>query len=210
MSNISQRLDDMIIECETQIQKLQSDLQMLDSSLPSQRATFELEITRKLQSLESRISRMKEDARRLQPSQRDYFDGEIVSIERRYNEIQSELQKKTLANRNSPASRQNQQLLANRDKSQRVTDDLDEAIRRGNDIITTGNVTMTTLNEDRRKIENIDENLHKVHQQARDGQTRAKRMLRRVVCNACLAWIIAIMMLALLACVLVLKFKKII
>ena len=210
MSNITQRLDDWLIESDTQIQKLRNDLQKFDSMLPSERPSFDIDLTRRLESFESSLTRMKNECRKLQPAQRDYFEGEIASIESNYNEVVRELERKRLANRSGPASRQTEQLLANRDKSQRVTDDLDEAIRTGNDIITTGNVTMTTLGEDRRKIEHIDENLHRIDEQALDGQARAKRMLRRIVCNACLAWIIAIMLLAILACILVLKFKKII
>ena len=207
MSSVTQRLDQALIESETLIQKITDDLRKLDGLAKGQRAGLESEIRRRLETLDRQIVRMKDDCRSLPPAQKEYFESEIPQIERQYTQLLEELDRKRFANDGN--SKQYDQLLSNRDRSQKVTDDLDEAIRYGNDTITTGNVTVSTLLEDRKRIENIDSNLYQVHRHAQDGQTRAKRMLRRMICNSVLAWGIALLTLAALICIIVLKIKHI-
>jgi flagellar biosynthesis GTPase FlhF len=198
MSSLTDRLDANLAEADHRIQQLNADMSRLDSALPTQRVSIEADIDRRLAELDSRLGRMSTDARNVPRSNRDYYEGEIQSLRDQSNVISRELQTRRKAAGSSVASRQSEQAALNQRRSQAITENLDEAIRLGNDTITTGNVAMATLIDDRSRLENIGQNLDTIDGEAQDGAARAKRMLARAFCNSFLAWIIVVILLGLL------------
>jgi uncharacterized membrane protein len=67
---------------------------------------------------------------------------------------------------------------------------------------------MATLADDRKRFDHIAENLDIIDDEAQDGLARAKRMLIRAFCNSFLAWIIVVILLALLGVVIWLKARR--
>jgi chromosome segregation ATPase len=198
MSGVSGRLESAFVDIETEIQKLNNNLRALDSRLPSQRQPLEAEIESALGALDTRLSKLDSETKSIPPKDRDYFKSEIQQYRRQCDQIANELRIKRQAAANNPNVRQGEQALANQKRSQGVTENLDEAIRIGNDTITTGNSTMTTLIEDRARLEHISTNLDLIDDEAATGAARAKAMLRRACFNGCIAWIIVVLLLALM------------
>jgi hypothetical protein len=192
------RLDGALVDAETRLQHLNQELERLDSALPSQRQSLDADIDKHLAELDSYLNRLASDIRLADPSNKPYYEEELQQLRGRYGEITSALKQKRLAAGTSVASRQSEQAMLNQRRSQAVTENLDEAIRLGNDSITTGNVAMAVLADDRRRFDHIAENLDMIDDEAQDGLARAKRMLVRAFCNSFLAWIIVVILLGLL------------
>jgi uncharacterized phage infection (PIP) family protein YhgE len=197
MSDVTRRLDDGLLEAEGRLQQMHADLQKLGSAAPSHRASLIADLEKRLSELDTRLNRMSSDLRTVPQSNRSYYDGEVASLRSQYNQVLQEVQATKNAG-SSPSQRLTDQASTNAKRSQGITENLDEAIRLGNDSITTGNVVMATLLDDRQAIEHIGSNLEEIDMHATDGTARAKRMLRRACCNQFLAWIIVILLLALL------------
>jgi hypothetical protein len=159
---------------------------------------MESDIDRGLSQLEENFSRATSSFGSLPQGDRGYYTSEIETYRGQCIEIRAELARKLQAGVANPHSRQAEQSARNAQTSAAITDNLDEAIRTGNDIITTGNVTMTTLIEDRDRLGNIQANLVAIDGEAAGGYERDRSMLRRAVCNKWLAWIILILLLGLL------------
>jgi hypothetical protein len=208
MSSLTDRLDVTLTEAEQRIQQLNANVARLDSTLPAQRASIEADIERGLSELDSRLIRMSTDARTLPCSDREYYDGEIQGLRDRYGAISRELQAKRNAAGSSVASRQSEQALRNQQRAQSITENLDETIRLGNDSITTGNVAMATLLDDRTRLGNIGDNLTTIDGAAQDGLARARRMIIRACCNSFIAWIIVVILLGLLGVTIWLKARR--
>ncbi|OHT05302.1 Vesicle transport v-SNARE protein [Tritrichomonas foetus] len=151
---------------------------------------------------------MNSDAKKLNPSTREYYDDELSNLRSQYSKFVSELRKKQTLAAKDPYFRQGSQIEKNNEKAQSITENLDEAIRLGNDSITTANATMTTLLEDRKHIDHINENLDIIHAEAITGTERAKRMVRRACFNNCLIWSIVVFLVALLGFSLYWKLRK--
>jgi uncharacterized protein YukE len=198
MSSAQSRLDDAIIEIEGHFTVIQRDLQRLDSQLAGFRQAAIGDLEKRLSDIDTRLTRMAGETRGLPRDTKDYYDDEIKSLRDHYVQFVQELQQKKNAIGSSAATRQADQLASNANRSRAITDKLDDAIRLGNDSITTGNVAMTTLLDDRRTLEHIGENLIGIDAQAESGYARAKQMLKRACCNKCLAWIIVVLLLGLL------------
>lgn len=198
MSGATGRLDDALIDAETRVQQLNQELVRLDSVLPSQRHSLDADIDKHLAELDSALNRLTNDIRSAPGQSRQYYDEELQTLRGQYNQIAAELQQKRLAAGTSVATRQSEQALLNQRRSQSITENLDEAIRLGNDSITTGNVAMATLADDRKRFDAIEDHLEMIDRESTDGVTRAKRMLIRAFCNSFLAWIIVVILLALL------------
>jgi vesicle transport through interaction with t-SNAREs protein 1 len=192
------RLDSAIIDAESEITQLNNKLRTLDSMLPSQRQGLEADIEKSLADLDTRLNKMTNDLKAVQPNQRDYYRNEVEGLRTQYNQISNELRTKRQAAANNPNVRQAEQVYGNQKRSQAITDNLDEAIRVGNDTITTGNVTMATLIDDRQRLEHISSNLDVIDDEAATGLARARRMVRRACFNGFVAWIIVIVLLALM------------
>jgi chromosome segregation ATPase len=198
MSSAAERLENAFVDIETEIQKLNNHLRALDSKLPSQRQPLEAEIESGLGALDTRLNKLASETKNVPAKDRDFFTGEITSFRRQCNEVANELRLKRQASANNPNVRQTEQALANQKRSQDVTENLDEAIRIGNDTITTGNATMTTLIDDRQTLVHINSNLDTIDDEAVTGMARARSMLRRACFNGFVAWLIAILLLALM------------
>jgi vesicle transport through interaction with t-SNAREs protein 1 len=192
------RLDSAIIDAETEITQLNNKLRALDSMLPSQRQGLEADIEKSLADLDTRLNKMTNDLKAVQATQRDYYKNEVDGLRAQYSQISNELRAKRQAAANNPNVRQAEQVYGNQKRSQAITDNLDEAIRVGNDTITTGNVTMATLIDDRQRLEHISSNLDVIDDEAATGLQRARRMVRRACFNGFVAWIIVIVLLALM------------
>ena len=173
-----------------------------------QKKTKLSEIEKNLQTLDQRINKMNSDLKSIPPSEREYYESEIRNARTNHSKMVTELRQKNQAMLNDPIYKQNQQLEANKKKADGVLDNLDEALRVGNDTIATGNNTMAILHEDRQRINHIDENLMEVHKQAKKGESTAKRMLRRVCFNNFIIWCIVIILVALLGFSLYWKLRK--
>lgn len=196
MSNVTQRLDDSLSQAETLFQDIGASIKRLNSLGVDQRSSLEGELDRKLSDMDSRINKMTKDMRSLPSNDREYYENEISSLRDQHSKCVNEL--RNLRAAAQPYMRQNAQLKSNYDRSQNTTNDLDEAIRLGNETVTVGNATITTLVEDRKHIEHIDNNLYEIHNQAIEGQNTATRMIRRVCFNKLFIGVIIIFLVALL------------
>ena len=203
-----QQIDDALTDAESLISEIQNDLVRLDGLGIEQRPGLESTIERKLSALDNSINKMGGSVNSLPADQRDYYNGEIGSIRSSYSKLLTELRQKRQALASNPAYKQNQQLQSNVQKSNQIIDNLDEAISVGNQTITTSNTIMGTLSEDRNMIENINNNLNEIDAQGKVGESRAKAMLKRAILNKVLAWVIVVILLALLGFTLYWKISR--
>jgi hypothetical protein len=198
MSSAQNRLDDLVTQFEEILQTIQRDLQRVGTESGPALQALVADIERRLSDVDTRLLRMASDIRSLPPDTREYYEGEINTLRGLYTEYSATLTTKK-ATAASPAARLTSQAASNTARSQGVTEKLDEAIMTGNNTITTGNVIMTTLLDDRRSLEQIEDNLRATDSQAQAGLERAKKMLRRACCNKFLAWVIVVLLMGLLA-----------
>lgn len=204
----SNNLDNLSVEIEDIIRQVDHDVDVLDQCQPTERVNFQNEIQSKLNALETKINRMKNESRSLPPSKREFYTNEINSFSSQHSQITSEFKKKVNLAMNDPVYKQNAQIGENIVKNQGINERLDEAIRLGNDSITTGNATMTLLQDDRKHINHINENIDVINREAVSGMDRAKRMVRRACYNNCIIWSIVVLLVGLLGFSLYWKLKK--
>ena len=193
-----EQLDNDLTMADESVDVIQNDLIRLDSLNYNERSNLSTSIEQKLSQLDQSITKMNNSVKNIPGDQRDYYNEEITRIRASYTKMLSELRQKRQAMLNDPGYKQNQQLNQNLDTSNRVLNNLDEAIATGNDTLTTAQHTQNVLNEDRKLIENIDSNLSTIDMEADKGFTRAKRMLCRAVMNNILIWSVVVVLVALL------------
>jgi t-SNARE complex subunit (syntaxin) len=204
----SQRLDEGLSRIETQMGRLQNQLRRLDSQTGDDRRTLDTEIDREIADATNQLNRLSGDIKSVGASDRDYYQQEITKYQTDLGKVSQELRQKRQDYAYSPESRQAEQLQRNVQRSDGIVDNLDEAIRLGNDNVTTGQHTLGVLGEDRKMIEHIDENLMHVHMEAKEGQSRVGSMARRALMNKFLSWIIVVVLVALLGASIYLRFIK--
>ncbi|KAK8893792.1 t-SNARE VTI1 [Tritrichomonas musculus] len=205
---MSNNLDDALMNSESFANNIRQDLDNLDSMPFDQKKSKITEIEKNLQQLDSKINKMNSDLKSLPPSEREYYESEIRNARSNHSKMVTELRQKNQAMLNDPVYKQNQQLLSNQKRADGLLDNLDEAIKIGNDSVITANNTMSILHEDRQRIQHIDENLMHVHMEAKKGESTAKRMLRRVCFNNFIIWLIVVLLVALLGFSLYWKLRK--
>ena len=205
MSNIAQRIDDNLENCEQLIDDITQDLSRLDNAPLDQRNRLEASIEKKLADIDSKINRMTADLRSVPESSHEYYEEEIRNIRTMHSKALSNLRQKRQANLNDAYSRQTSQIASNNARSKSAVSKLDEAIRDGNEINMIGNESLATLHEDRSTISDINQRLLEIDEEAEQGQSRAKRMLYRAYLNGCLAWTIVVILVFLLGFSLVYK-----
>ena len=166
--------------------------------LPSQKTNFQNEIRAQLNTIETKIARINTETRSLPPSNRDYYVNEAKTLSSQHQQYLSELRKKVTLGMNDQLGKQSLQLEKNIQKGQSINESLDEAIRLGNDSITTANATITTLQDDRKRINQINENIDNIDREANSGIAVAKRMVRRACFNNFLIWTIVVILVAFL------------
>ena len=203
-----EQLDNDLTMADESVDVIQNDLIRLDSLNYNERSNLSTSIEQKLSQLDQSITKMNNSVKNIPGDQRDYYNEEITRIRASYTKMLSELRQKRQAMLNDPGYKQNQQLNQNLDTSNRVLNNLDEAIATGNDTLTTAQHTQNVLNEDRKLIENIDQNLDDIDMEADKGFTRAKRMLCRAVMNNILIWSVVVVLVALLGFSLYWKLRK--
>ena len=197
MSAATSKLDNALSEAENLLDQIRNDMSRLDSLGLEARRALDSEIDRKMSSFETLLNKMTTDLRGVtQQSSKSYYEGEIKNYRTEHSKAVEELRQKRLAAANDPRLRQEQQLMSNADRSKGINDNLDEAIRIGNDTLTTGHAAMATLSDDRRHLEHVDQNLDRIHMQAEQGQKTAGDMLRRACLNGVISWIIVILLVA--------------
>lgn len=202
---MTEKIDTALAHAEELMNKIRSNIARFDGIPFDQRGALGAEIDRQISELDTLVNRMNNDLRSVGPSDRDYYNGEIQDVRSKVSQMTAEMRQKRQAMANSPEYKQQQQVQKNLDKSNKIVDNLDEAIREANDGLTTGNRTLTALHEDRKLIENIDRNLMQAHMGAKEGMARAKRMLRRICFNKIIIWIIVVVLVGLLGLSLYLK-----
>lgn len=209
MSAATSKLDNALSEAEGLLDQIKSDMVRLDGQPLDKRRALDAEIERKISQLENLLNKMTSDLRQVtQQSSKSFYEGEIKNYRSEHSKVIEELRQKRRAAENDPTLRQQQQLANNYEKSNQVNDNLDEAIRLGNNTLSTGNTIMTTLVDDRKHLEHIDSNLDKIGAQADQGNKTTKDMLRRACCNGFIAWLIVILLAAIFIASLAYKITK--
>ena len=188
---LTQRLDEAVSNLQVTVQQITNDLQRFDATPIAERAPLDADLTRKLADLDNRLNKMSRDIKAVPTNSRDYFEGEYMELRNQYNQLVWEFQEKKSAN--APGMTR-EQFLARRQQAAAVSSDLDEALHLGHDVVSTQKATMGTLDEDRALLGNIDQNLVEIDGQAHEGQRRAKRMITRMLLNACVAWVIVVVL----------------
>ena len=140
--SITEKLDNALIQVETLLSQADNDIHRLDQALPSQRLNFQNEIKSKLDEINSKIAKITNDSKSIPPTSRQYYTDEISSLSTRLNNLRSDLRRKETLASNDKSIKQANQLQANINKQQGITENLDEAIRLGIVAVTTGNATM--------------------------------------------------------------------
>jgi len=206
MSSATAKLEDGISNAERQISSIKNNISRLNSTTPDQRASLDNELDRQIQSLETLLNKMSNDLRSVSGN-KDYYEGEIKSLRTQHSEAVAELRQKRLAISNDPNSRQEQQAMLNADRSKGVVNNLDEAIRLGNDTVTTGNAAMATLIDDRKRIENINKNVTAIGESADEGKSKADSIIMRACINGCIEWTIVFLLFLIILYLLYRRFK---
>ena len=188
---LTRKLDEVLKNLQTTVEQITSDQQKFDATPLNERSRQEAEIAKKLSDVDTRLNKMSADIRGLPTNSRDYFEGEYNDLRSQYNQLVWEFQEKKGAN--APGMSK-QEFLAKRKQAAAISSDLDEALYMGRDVLTTQNATKETLNMDRHLLENINRNLDHINGQADEGQKRGKRMIRRMLFSACLAWTIVVIL----------------
>ena len=194
MSNLTAKLDEGINQVESFIGNIRDDLKRLDSTGSDQRNTIDAEIERKLTNVENLLTKMTNDVKNIRGGDKDFYEGEVKRLRTEHSQSLAELRQKRLALSNDPSLRQRDQLIGNSVRSKQVSENLDEAIRLGNETITTGNAAMSTLLDDGRRLENIDKNVDAVDAEAHEGSSRARGMLYRACLNGFIQWTIVFLL----------------
>ena len=200
-------LDDSLTQAEGMISTIQNDLRRMESLTFDQRKSLDSDIEKQLQALDQRLIKMSSDIRTLPPSDRSYYEEEVKNLRSTHSKMVTELRQKRQSMMNDPAYKQNQQLLANQQRADNILNNMDEAIRIGNDSINVGQNTMSLLAEDRQKFQHIDENLMEIHMQGKKGESTAKRIVKRICFNNFIVWAIVIVLVAFLGFSLYWKLK---
>ena len=206
--SITEKLDNALIQVETLLSQADNDIHRLDQALPSQRLNFQNEIKSKLDEINSKIAKITNDSKSIPPTSRQYYTDEISSLSTRLNNLRSDLRRKETLASNDKSIKQANQLQTNINKQQGITENLDEAIRLGIDAVTTGNATMSTLHDDKIRLQHIDSNVVNIHQEAISGTERARRMVRRACFNNFIIWTVVVLLVALLGFSLYWKLRK--
>jgi Skp family chaperone for outer membrane proteins len=204
----SQRLDEGLERIEAQMGRLQNQLRRLDGQIGDERRTLDTDIEREIADVTNQLNRLSGDIKSVGASDRDYYQQEITKHQTELGKASQELRQKRAAYANSPEARQAEQLQRNVQRSDGIVGNLDEAIRLGNDNVTTGQHTLGVLAEDRQIIEHVDENLMHVHMEAKEGQSRIGSMARRALMHKFISWIIVVILVALLGMSIYLRFIK--
>lgn len=208
MSAATHKLDTSLSDAEGLISSIEQSMARLDNLSFEERRTLDAEIDRKIANLESTINQMTAALRNIQQaSTKEYYQDEIKALREQLAKINDELKSKRFAISNSPQARQEAQLMSNADRSKAVTNQLDEAIRLGNDTLTVGSSAMATLIDDRRLLEHVDVNIDNIKKEGEKGEKTAKSMLKRACFNGLIGWIICLLLAALLAFSLYWRFK---
>ena len=209
MSAATSKLDNSLSECEGLLDQIRNDMSRLDGLSFEQRRTLDSDIDRKLTNLNTLLNKMTQDLRGVQQaSSKQYYDGEIKNYRQEHAKAIEELRQKRQAAANDPRLRQEQQLMGNAEKSKNINNQLDEAIRLGNNTNMVGAAAMETLSDDRKHLEHVDQNLDKIHAEAEKGQQTAGAMLKRNCLNGFISWIICVLLLAILIFSIVYRVEK--
>lgn len=94
---------------------------------------------------------------------------------------------------------------SNRRKIGNVMANINAAVGSGKDTLKTQEQTMSTLQEDRALINNVNNNLDDIDNEAAKGLAKAGAMIRRAICTGCLTWTVNVLLIAVLGTVIAWK-----
>ena len=94
---------------------------------------------------------------------------------------------------------------SNRRKIGNVMANINAAVGSGKDTLKTQEQTMSTLQEDRGLINNVNNNLDDIDNEAAKGMAKAGAMIRRAICTGCLTWTVNVLLIAVLGTVIAWK-----
>ncbi|OHT11110.1 Vesicle transport v-SNARE protein [Tritrichomonas foetus] len=175
---------------------IRNDLQKLDSTNASERQKQDSKVEGMINDLQQKISSIRGQMNSITAEDRDLYAEDLKELEKERSDYQTELRQKRQA---FSLSQQNQeQHDANMEKGEKIVRNLDTAMTIGNDTIRTQENTINTLEDDQRRLDNIDSNLNVVDTEGLKGETTAKRMYRRQILFRILAWAIVVILVAFL------------
>ena len=185
MASITDRLDDAIDEAQGMCQDISQGLDNIDT-LPESQALGRLDdLERRNSSLQEKVRRMEDDTRRVPINARDYYEQEVAELKEQSNGFAQRIrEKKSSMGEPTVAPTQQQQTGA------QIHENLTAAIAVSKDTEATNEQTKATLQDDRQRLNNIDNNLTEVDEEAVTGTVRAKRIIRRIICHNVIAWIV--------------------
>ena len=192
MTSVTDRLDTALSDTNNLCQAIEQDLDRLDRAAPADASKLIPDVQRRIAELDSRLQRMENDVRNCPTNSRDYYETEVRELRGNYQNFMRELRQKKNAGPKELAEERRQNMRND------AHSDLQTAISEGQDVIQTQNNTMTTLNDDRERIQKIDQNLNSVQEEAVTGKVRAKRMIRRIILHKVSSWVVCFILFAIL------------
>lgn len=207
MANAAQRVDDGLAHCQSLAEQVRSDIAKMDSLLPSQRTALDAQMDKRMADFDVRLTAMFNLLRRVPANSKDYFQSELKSLRSLHSALATEIANKRAAAARDPGVRRNEADLAVARRAQGVSGDLDEAIRLGRQNARAQSTMMDTLLQDHGTLSEIEDNVGIIDNEARQGQATALRMQRRACVMSWLAWIVMLLLMAILGMEIALKFK---
>lgn len=190
MTSVTERLDTALDDTQNLVQSIENDLDRALHAPDSEAPRLISEVERRVAELDSRIQRMENDIRNCPSNSRDYYESEIRELRGSYQNLMREVRQKKQSTPKNPQAERQQEL-----KNQ-AHSDLQQAVTEGQQVLQTQQNTMTTLKDDRERLERVDNNLKAVEEEAVTGTVRAKRMIRRIIFHQAIAWIVCAILFA--------------
>ena len=197
------------MDIDNVIQDIQNHLDTLDNSIKryntadsSSKGSLVQRMQTEIQTLEQKIPQVKKMIQSVGGDEAEVYEEDVKSIISDFETFKAQY------------SKINQEYNSNREYAQKNVQQ-SEALRKfkeakddAHEINQVLNQDLLTLDEDRQILSNIDSNVNDIGNEADKGLTRGKRMLRRACFHKMIGWIIVLILAALLAVILYLRFSK--
>ncbi|OHT12812.1 Vesicle transport v-SNARE protein [Tritrichomonas foetus] len=181
-----------------------NEINRLNSAPIIEHAQIIHNIQTQLNDLNLKIGNLRGQLNTLDRDEREMYAEDLRDIDNNMAGYRSQVNVKQQA---LDSQRTQVQHDRNMQKGEEIVNNLDKALTIGNDTIQTQQNTMNTLEQDQQHFNRIEENLSVVETEAKIGESRAKRMFMRMVCNRILWWTIVVVLFAFLIFSLVWKLK---
>lgn len=205
MSNITAKLDDMLVSLEDLGTEIQSNIDRLDAIQGAERQQLEATIENQISDYQNIMDKVSRSMKVLKTS-KEYYEQELNNNAVFLSEYSAKLkQKRLLNNQSQSVSLKSEQNLA---KTQNVTSNLSQAIDIGRATLQTSDSIHQVLLNDGLILENINKNLDSTDKLAGEGKAIADRMKRRQICISAISWIIVFLLVIALGVSVYLKFFR--